>query len=275
MRTQGRPHGRNLREVRDLDVPGKRPGNVLPWPTRYSGCPQPRQRPRVEQSGKRETARNAVRRSDASCASGVFLRGNGRESTAPGAASAARAGVRVSFAGRSAVLQRGRSGPACLRNALRCSCRAVACGDRGVSFDMGRRPLVRRRWRLGYGVSYRIAGDASPAVATTSSATTVPASIKDFALSRRAPRTFRRFHEAAALPCPDVTYSHSCDGPAHPSIRPRRPSTAWRIRADGVHLPMRSAILPHRNRVAPRRRQPSATTAPPTPDSRRLSGLPV
>ena len=31
----------------------------------------------------------------------------------------------------------------------RCSCRAVACGDRGVSRDMGRRPLVRRRWRLG------------------------------------------------------------------------------------------------------------------------------
>ena len=29
---------------------------------------------------------------------------------------------------------------------------AVACGDRGVSFDMGRRPLVRRRWRLGCGV---------------------------------------------------------------------------------------------------------------------------
>ena len=31
----------------------------------------------------------------------------------------------------------------------RCSCRAVACGDRGVSCDMGRRPLVRRRWRHG------------------------------------------------------------------------------------------------------------------------------
>ena len=55
------------------------------------------------------------------------------ESTAPGATSAARAGVRVSFAGRSAVLRRGRSGPALLRDALRCSCRAVACGDRGVS----------------------------------------------------------------------------------------------------------------------------------------------
>ena len=40
------------------------------------------------------------------------------ESTAPGAASAARAGVRISFAGRSAVLRRRRFGPALLRNAL-------------------------------------------------------------------------------------------------------------------------------------------------------------
>ena len=34
----------------------------------------------------------------------------------------------------------------------RCSCRAVACGDPGVSRDMGRRPLVRRRWCRGSGV---------------------------------------------------------------------------------------------------------------------------
>ena len=55
------------------------------------------------------------------------------ESTAPGAASAARAGVRFSVAGRSAVFRRRRFGPALLRNAPRCSCLAVACGDRGVS----------------------------------------------------------------------------------------------------------------------------------------------
>ena len=54
-------------------------------------------------------------------------------STAPGAASAARAGVRLSVAGRSAVLRRRRFGPALLREAPRCSCLAVACGDRGVS----------------------------------------------------------------------------------------------------------------------------------------------
>ena len=55
------------------------------------------------------------------------------ESTAPGAASAARAGVRFSVAGRSAVLRRRRYRPALLREAPRCSCLAVACGDRGVS----------------------------------------------------------------------------------------------------------------------------------------------
>ncbi len=40
-------------------------------------------------------------------------------------------------------------------------------------------------------------------------------------------------------------------------------AATWRVRADGVHLPMRSAILAHRNRVAPRRRQPQATAAAP------------
>ena len=45
---------------------------------------------------------------------------------------------------------------------------------------MGRRPLVRRRWRRGYGVSRPCtARDASQATATTSHATTVPASMQD------------------------------------------------------------------------------------------------
>ena len=59
--------------------------------------------------------------------------GKRERSTAPGAASAARAGVWLSFAGRSAVFRRRRYGPALLREAPRCSCPAVACGDRGVS----------------------------------------------------------------------------------------------------------------------------------------------
>ena len=66
-------------------------------------------------------------------------------------------------------------------------------------------------------------GDASPDPATTSVATTVPASIKDCYLSRRAPRAFRRSREAAALPCsmpmPPVLTGRPM---AHPSIRPRR-----------------------------------------------------
>ncbi len=51
-------------------------------------------------------------------------------------------------------------------------------------------------------------------------------------LSRRAPRCFRRSREAAALPCsmptPPVLTGRRM---AHPSIRPRRLSAAWRIRA--------------------------------------------
>ena len=57
----------------------------------------------------------------------------GKRPPAPGAASAARAGVSFSFAGRSVVFRRRRFGPALLRKAPRCSCPAVACGDRGVS----------------------------------------------------------------------------------------------------------------------------------------------
>ena len=82
---------------------------------------------------------------------------------------------------------------------------------------MGRRPLVRRRWHRGSPFPAH-QGIASPGPATASVAATVPASIKDSARSRRAPRAFRRSHEAAALPRPDVTYS--------------RPMPAWRIRLD-------------------------------------------
>ena len=172
----------------------------------------------------------------------------------PAPRQAARAGVRVSFAGRSAVL-RGRFGPACLRDALRCSCLAVACGDPGVSCDMGRRPLVRRRLAYWLGVSYRVAGDASPAAATTSSATTVPASIKDCKPSRRAPRVVRWSREAAALPCSDA---------------PCRPSKERRILIDPppppcgrVAHPCRRGASPHaiRDTPASELRGTSASTA--------------
>ena len=54
-------------------------------------------------------------------------------STAPGARQRPGPAYEVSFAGRSAVLRRRQFGPALLREATRCSCLAVACGDRGVS----------------------------------------------------------------------------------------------------------------------------------------------
>ena len=109
---------------------------------------RPSQRPRVEQSGKPETARNAVRRSDAGCASGSFFGGNGKgicrarcRVSGPGRRES------VSFAGRSAVPRRGRYGLALLRKSpkMQLPCRRLRRPRRVVS-DMGRRPLVRRRW---------------------------------------------------------------------------------------------------------------------------------
>ena len=145
----------------------------------------------------------------------------------------------------------------------RCSCRAVACGDRGVSCDMGRRPLVRRRWRLGCGVSQPNGKGMPPKLPRP------PRSLRQSRLRSRTsscPVAPRESSERLAKP-PHCRVRMSLTaisyGPAHPSIRPRRLPAAWRIRADGVHLPMRSAILAHRNRLAPRRRQPQATAAAP------------
>ena len=122
------------------------------------------------------------------------------ESTAPGAASAARAGVRFSVAGRSAVLRRRRFGPALLREAPRCSCLAVACGDRGVSnstwaggllFGADGVAATVSRDRVRPGMPPRpprlpqAPRQSRPRCRTPSS-------------SRRAPRTFRTSREAAA-----------------------------------------------------------------------------
>ena len=141
-----------------------------------------------------------MRRSGAKCASGSFFGGSCGESTAPGAALAAWAGVGISFAGRSAVLRRGRSGPALLREApkdavavpsLAATAACLATWADGLLFgDDGVLAAVLPHDR-----------DASLAAAT---ATTVSASIKDSAFSRRIPRVVRRSREAAALPCLDV-----------------------------------------------------------------------
>ena len=73
-----------------------------------------------------------------------------------------------------------------------------------------------------------MSGNASPGPATASVAATVPASIKDSASSRRAPRAFRRSREAAACRVLDV--------PANRLV------AAWRIRR---FAPVRPSIERH------------------------------
>ena len=202
-------------------------------------------------------------------------------STAPGAASAARAGVRISFAGRSAVFRRIRFGPALLREAPRCSCLAVACGDRGVS---------NSTWAGGLlfgadGVAVTVSRDrVRPGMPPRPPR--LPRSprqsrlrCRTSAVSRRAPRTFRTSREAAAcrvwMPTPPASGAPSASG----SIRPRRPSTERR----GVSVPTRVHLPPQlrHTRVsrhcdsAPGRRQTRAMSAATPPDFHRPSGLPV
>ena len=67
-----------------------------------------------------------------------------------------------------------------LREAPRCSCPAVACGDRGVSESTWADGLLFGADGVAVTVSLdRTARDASLATATASSATTVPASMRD------------------------------------------------------------------------------------------------
>ena len=156
-----------------------------------------RQRQRVYQSGKG----TAANRGGTGMAIGASAAGVKREgSTVPGAASAARAGVRVSVAGRSAVLRRRRCRPALLREAPRCSCLAVACGDRGVS---------NSTWAGGLlfgadGVAVTVSRDrVRPGMPPRPPR--LPRSPRQSrlrcrtpSLSPRAPRTFRTSREAAA-----------------------------------------------------------------------------
>ena len=167
---------------------------------------RPRQRPRVEQFGKWETARNAVRRSGARCARGSFFGGSGRESTAPGAASAARAGVsRLVLLGDPPSLDEDDSDPHCCVK----PCDAVAvpslAATRGASF-----PTLAAGLLFGDdGVVVPVFSlphdrDASLVPATASPAATVQASIKDFP----SPVVPRESSEGLARPppaaCPDV-----------------------------------------------------------------------
>ena len=94
------------------------------------------------------------------------------------------------------------------------------------------------------GLSTAHAGNASPAAATASVAATVAASIKDSALSRRAPRVARWSREAAALP---RRMQHGRPSRRHASsIRPRRPSVqargAIRAHAGASPRPLQDAL---------------------------------
>ena len=180
-----------------------------------------------------------MRPSDAECASAVFSAGGGGKLPRPAPRQAGRAGVgRLVLLGDPPFFDENDADPHCCAWPQRCSCRAVACGDPGVSRDMGRRPLVRRRWRLGSPFPAR--QGCLPGPATASVAATVRLRSRTPAWSRRAPRVVRRSREAAALPrsmpVPPVLAGRPT---AHP-IRPRLVgSSAWRIRAHAGASPRR------------------------------------
>ncbi len=151
----------------------------------------------------------------------------------------------------------------------RCSCRAVACGGRGVSCDMGRRPLVRRRWRLGSPFPAR--RGCLPGPATASVAATASASIKDAEIVPSCPARCQMISRSRRAAVSDATRRPSR---RHASwIRPRRPS----VRARGAIRAQCRCISPATPgcasipETAPRRRQPARL-----PRQRRIpAGRPV
>ena len=206
--------------------------------------------------------------------------GKRERSTAPGAASAARAGVRISVAGRSAVFRRRRYGPALLREAPRCSCPAVACGDRGVSNSTWADGLLFGADGVAVTVSQdRTAGmppwpprlPHTPRQSRLRCGTPSP--------SPRAPRTFLKVSRGRRLPYL-MAMSSAIGRMAH-----RVRSAPAARRSSGMADPCprgcisrrSSAILAYRANCAsaPGRRHPRAMSGAPAPDFHRLSGLPV
>ena len=158
----------------------------------------------------------------------------------------------VSFAGRSAVFRRRRFGPALLREAPRCSCPAVACGDRGVSDSTWAAGLLFGADGVAVTVSVdRTAGDASLATATTSSATTVSASMQDAfsvpSCPANVPNVSRGRHLPYLMSTPPAIglMAHPVDPPPPPLD-----GAAWRIRA---HAGASPAAAPPYSRIAPLR----------------------
>ena len=186
----------------------------------------------------------------------------------------------VSVAGRSAVFRRRRYGPALLREAPRCSCPAVACGDRGVSHSTWAAGLLFGADGVAVTVPLdRTARDASQATATTSHATTVPASMRDAFSVPSCPANVPEVSRDRRLPCLMAM------SPANGRMAHRVRSAPAARRSSGMADPClrgcisrrNSAILAYRANCdsAPGRRHPRAMSGAPAPDFHRLSGLPV
>ena len=235
-----------------------------------------RQRRRVYQSGKgRATNRGGPGGRQAR----RWPVGSARDRPRPAPRQRPGPAYEVSFAGRSAVFRRRRFGPALLRKAPRCSCPAVACGDRGVSESTwaagllfgadgvaglrflrhGRGCLPRPRDRLGRHDSLGFDAGHLPC-----------------------PVVPREHSRSLARPPPAGCDVHVARDRAHDasgSIRPRRPS----IERHGASVPTRVHLPPQlrHTRVsrncasAPGRRHPRAMDAAPAPDFHRPAGLPV
>ena len=148
---------------------------------------------------------------------------------------------------------------------------------RRVGLDRGRRPLVRRRWRRGYGVSRPCtARDASQATATTSHATTVPASMQDAFCVPSCPANVPEVSRGAVcrMRCPPRPRAGAW---RIRSIRPRRSS----VERHGASVPTRVHLpLQLRNTRVSRKLRFGTWASPstsyggaPAPDFHRLSGL--
>ena len=183
--------------IRSRSTIGCAPGGYVARPGRvWGGSPVERVNDDVVVNPVREGPRTAADR-EAGRRIGGRCRAEGM--TAPGAASAARAGVRVSLAGRSAVFRRRRFGPALLRKAPRCSC---PCRR------MRRPRRVESTWAAGLlfgadGVAVTVSLDGTAGMSPWPPR--LPRSPRQSrlrsrtsAVSRRARRTFQRPREAAA-----------------------------------------------------------------------------
>ena len=267
---------RNLRLARRPRYPGKRPGNVLPCRNAMAPARGP-----VE--GRVLSNSVSGKPLDAPCAGAVqgallqvFSGGTGGNLPCPAPRQAARAGVRFSFAGRSAVLRRGRCEPAFLREATKdavavpsltanAACLATWAG--GLLFgvdvvaDLRLRHaggcLPRPRDRLGR-------RDGPGLDQGLCSVPSCPASLPKVSRGRRTAASGCHLPLILSRPGPSVSI--------RPVARPfERVAQSVPAGASPRTIPECTTIP----EVAPGRRQPQATAAAPAPDSRRPPVFPV